>query len=83
MGNVFAINTRGIDFVMTALFVVIFLEQWQKKSARIPALIGIVASLFCRVLFGTQWFVLASMGVLILFFSFARKPLEAQRGKES
>lgn len=76
LGSALPINTTGIDFVMTALFVVIFLEQWQQKANRIPALIGLVGSLLCRFVFGPQWFILATMGVLLLVFNFARKPLE-------
>ncbi len=69
--------TKGIDFVMTALFVVIFLEQWKRVQNRIPALIGMGVSLVCRVLFGPQWFILAAMAGMVLVFSLCKKPLEA------
>lgn len=80
LGSAIPLNTKGIDFVMTALFIVVFLEQWKTKSNRIPATIGLGVSLVCRILFGTQWFILASMAALILIFTFARKPLQ-ERGE--
>jgi len=76
LGSALPINTRGIDFVMTALFVVIFLEQWKEKKNRTPALIGLGVSVLCRVVFGPQWFILAAMVVLVLIFVLARNPLE-------
>ncbi len=78
LGTALPINVLGIDFVMTALFVVIFLEQWKQKQNRTPALIGLGVSILCRVVFGPQWFILAAMAVLVLVFSLAKKPLERQ-----
>ena len=43
MGSVLPFDTTGIDFSMTALFVVIFLEQWLSAKSRIPALIGLTS----------------------------------------
>ncbi|MFV0412816.1 MAG: AzlC family ABC transporter permease [Oscillospiraceae bacterium] len=76
LGQALPINTKGIEFVMTALFVVILLEQWKSKANRVPALLGLSASAVCRVLFGPQWFILAAMAVLIVVFALARKPIE-------
>lgn len=78
LGAALPINTKGIDFVMTALFVVILLEQWQQKGNRIPAVIGLSASLLCRFIFGPDWFILAAMAVLLLIFTTAKKPLEGR-----
>ncbi|MDL2218779.1 AzlC family ABC transporter permease [Ruminococcaceae bacterium OttesenSCG-928-O06] len=76
LGSALPINTTGIDFVMTALFAVIFLEQWKVKANRTPALIGLGASILCRVVFGPQWFILAAMAVLVLVFSLGIRPLQ-------
>ena len=78
LGSALPINTQGIDFVMTALFVVILLDQWKVKENRGPALIGLLVSVAARAAFGPQWFILAAMAVMILVFSLARKPLEAR-----
>ncbi|MDL2252952.1 AzlC family ABC transporter permease [Ruminococcaceae bacterium OttesenSCG-928-I18] len=76
LGTALPINTAGIDFVMTALFVVIFLEQWRERQNRRPALIGLGISILCRVLFGPQWFILAAMAALVLVFGVFKRPLE-------
>ncbi|MGD9559617.1 MAG: AzlC family ABC transporter permease [Oscillospiraceae bacterium] len=76
IGSAMPVNTTGIDFVMTALFTVIFIEQWRQKQNRTPALIGLGVSVLCRVVFGPQWFILAAMAVLVLIFSLGRTPLE-------
>lgn len=78
LGSAVTINTHGIDFVMTALFVVIFLEQWQRPQNRTPALIGLGVSILCLVLFGPQWFILAAMAALVILFSLLKKPLEGR-----
>lgn len=78
IGSAMPINTTGIDFVMTALFVVIFLEQWRVRANRTPALIGLGVSILCRLVFGPEWFILASMAVLVVVFSLSRTRLEGQ-----
>lgn len=80
LGSAMPINTYGIDFVMTALFVVIFLEQWRVPANRTPALIGLGVSLVCRVLFGADWFILAAMAVMVLVFSLTKKQIEGRVG---
>ena len=43
-GSLLSFDTTGLDFVMTAMFVVIFLEQWGKEKGHLPSLIGLGAS---------------------------------------
>jgi 4-azaleucine resistance transporter AzlC len=78
IGSALPINTTGIDFVMTALFVVIFLDQWKQKQNRTPALIGLGAAIICRLVFGPDWFILACMAVLVVIFSLFKKPIERE-----
>lgn len=42
IGSVWSFNTNGIDFVMTSLFLVIFIEQWKSNKNHIPALTGVL-----------------------------------------
>ncbi len=79
IGSAMPVSTRGIDFVMTALFVVIFLQQWRAKENRTPALIGLGVSVLCRLVFGPQWFILAAMAVLVLVFGLGRSRLGFER----
>ena len=46
-GNVLTFNTEGLDFVMTALFAVMFINQWRESKDHRPALLGLGASLIC------------------------------------
>jgi len=77
LGSMVSFNTKGIDFVMTALFVVIFLEQWKSQKQHAPALIGIGASVFCLWVFGPVNFIIPSMALIIAVFSLFRRPLES------
>lgn len=76
IGSVLSFNTKGIDFVMTALFVVIFVEQWKSNKNHITALIGICASLLCLIIFGTSKFILPSMILILITLTVFRKPIE-------
>ena len=61
IGSAITFNTVGIDFAMTALFVVIFIEQLLSKENLIPAAIGVVSSVICLIIFGAQHFLIPSM----------------------
>lgn len=60
-GASFSFNSEGIDFAMTALFVVIFVEQWEKTKQHLPAVTGVVISVICRLIFGASNFLIPSM----------------------
>lgn len=60
-GTYINFSTEGLDFVMTAMFVVIFLEQWLKDKNHTPALLGLGLSLICLIAFGAENFIIPSM----------------------
>ena len=66
LGYVIPFNTEGIDFALTALFVTVFVEQWLATRDHIPALIGVVASVVCLMLFGADGFLIPAMGLITL-----------------
>lgn len=72
-GNLIPFNSEGIDFAMTALFLVIFVEQWESTSNHIPALLGIVITTICRIIFGTSWFIPIAMLCLFLSLTLFRR----------
>ncbi len=76
LGSVLDFNTEGLDFVMTAMFVVIFLEQLLKEKNHSTAVIGLAASVLCLVLFGADSFLLPTMACILLLLTAFRKPLE-------
>lgn len=79
LGSVLPFNTKGIDFAMTALFVVIFVEQWKSSKNHIPALTGLVGSALCLLIFGASNFILPSMIVIVLIMTVFRKNLEEDK----
>ena len=76
LGSFLTFNTNGIDFAMTALFVVIFTEQWEKNKNHIPALIGVISSVLCLILFGAQRFLIPAMLLISALLLLLRKPIE-------
>lgn len=80
-GEFIPFDTTGIDFVMTALFVVIFVNQWEKEESHVSSLGGLFISLLCLVIFGPDKFVLAAMIGIVIFLTALRRPLERRAVK--
>lgn len=66
-------NYEGIDFVLTALFVTIFVEQWLSTKDHFPAVTGVLSTVFCLILFGQDVFLIPSMILIALILSCAKK----------
>ena len=66
LGSVLPFSTEGVDFVMTAMFVVIFLNQWEKEKQHASAIIGIAAPLVCLRIFGSDSFLIPSMVCILV-----------------
>ena len=77
-GTLIPFNSEGIDFAMTALFVVIFVEQWMDAKNRIPEMVGVAAAMVCLYVFGADKFVLPSMILIIFILFVGRTRLEGQ-----
>ena len=78
LGSLLSFNTEGLSFVMTAMFVVIFLDQWLKEKQHISSVIGVLASLLCLILFGSEHFMIPTMVCIVVFLTILRKPIEAK-----
>ena len=78
IGSALTINTAGIDFAMTALFVVIFVEQWLTSRDHVPALLGLGLTLLCLLIWGTEEFLIPAMILIIIVLS-AREALRERR----
>ena len=76
--HVIHFDTTGIEFVMTALFVVMFLNQWEESKDHLPALVGLICSAICLLIFGSSNFIVPSMIFIIVAFTaerrFSKKP---------
>lgn len=66
VGSLVKFNSKGIDFVLTALFITIFIEQWLTIKKHSPAVIGVAVSAVCLILFGSENFLIPAMLVILL-----------------
>lgn len=85
MGASIKFDTKGIDFSMTALFVVIFLDQLLTKKDYISGFIGVLSAALCLIIFGSSNFLIPSM-ILIISLLLMRKFIlkeEEVNGQES
>jgi 4-azaleucine resistance transporter AzlC len=76
LGSLVQFDTNGLDFVMTAMFVVIFLENWLKEKKHYTSLIGVCASALCLVILGPDSFMIPTMITMLCFLSLLKKPIE-------
>lgn len=72
-GSLLPINYEGIDFVLTALFVTIFVEQWLSTKNHLPAVIGVLSTVLCLLIFGREVFLIPSMVVIAVLLTVTRK----------
>lgn len=72
-GSVLPVNLEGIDFVLTALFVSIFVEQWLSTKEHLPALIGVAATAVCLLIFGRDVFLIPSMLLIAFLLTILKK----------
>lgn len=79
-GQLIKFDTTGIDFSMTALFVVIVLNQWQESKSHIAAIAGFVIGIVFLILLGPERFLVPALAVVSLFLILVRGKLE---GKEA
>lgn len=77
LGSVLPFSTAGIEFSMTALFIAAFTEQWLTAKDHIPAIIGLVSTLVCLLLFGKDQFLIPSMLLITLVLSLLPRRKEA------
>ena len=75
-GSFIKFNTDGLEFIMTAMFLVIFMEQWLKDKKHTSAVIGLVLSALCLIAFGSEQFMIPSMLGILAVLTLIRKPLE-------
>ena len=82
LGSLIRFDTTGLDFVMTAMFVVIFMEQWMKERRHFSELVGFLAAVCCRLVFGADNFLIPTMVCILACLSFLKKPIESKFGGE-
>lgn len=75
-GSLITFSTEGLDFVMTAMFVVIFMEQWFKDKNHANAFVGLGISVISLLAFGADRFILPAMAGILILLTILKKPLE-------
>lgn len=81
-GTMITFSTAGMDFALTALFVVIFIDQWKSGKGHQAALVGVCASAFCVLVFGQSVFIVPAM-ILILMIITAGYFMEKKKEEQS
>lgn len=75
-GAMITFDTTGMDFAMTALFIVIFIDQWKAYSTHIPALIGLGSTIVVLLIIGAKYLVIPSLILIVIALMLARKQIE-------
>jgi len=79
-GQLIPFDSTGVEFAMTALFVVLFLEKWKEKGARRSAVLGLVSGAVCLAILGPGSFILPSLIATVAVLLLGKKHIE---GKEA
>lgn len=82
-GSFISFDIQGLDFVMTAMFVVIWLEQWLKEKDHTSSLLGLVLPVVCLLIFGRDDFIIPAMLVILLALTLLRKRDREKGGEAS
>lgn len=82
LGNFLAFDTTGMDFALTALFVVLFLEQWSRPENRAAGVIGIVCAAMSLALIGADNMVIPAMVLILAVLLAGRRRLDRTKREE-
>ena len=86
-GQLIPYDLNGIDFCMTALFVILFIDQWEKADDHKPAILGLSIATACLVLFGARSFMLPALllvsGILMITIRCEEGKTKAEEAKKS
>lgn len=72
-GAYLPLNFAGVDFVLTALFVTMFVEQWLSTKQHKSAMIGVGATVVCLLIFGQELFLIPSMALIAVLLTILQK----------
>lgn len=72
-GAYIPLDFTGVDFVMTALFITVFIDQWKSTTNHWPAIIGLVSTTVCLLIFGAEKFLIPAMIIIVISLMILRK----------
>lgn len=76
LGGILPFSNEGISFSMTALFIVIIVEQWLSTKEHLPVILGVVTTVVCLVIFGADLFIIPAMVLIAFELVIFRKKLD-------
>ena len=76
LGSLIKFDAKGLDFSMTALFITVYIEQWIQSKCHLPAILGLVSTLVCRIIFGRDIFLIPAMIIIISILILMRNKIE-------
>ena len=76
LGMFLPFSSEGVDFAMTALFIVIMTDQWLNTKEHLPAILGAATTLACLLLFGAQYFIVPALFFIAAEMMLFRKRLD-------
>lgn len=82
VGQLITFDTTGVDFAMTALFVVLAVEQWKSARRHAPALFGGCCGVVCLLIFGPDLFLIPALAAIVALLLLFRRRLEEERSGE-
>lgn len=83
LGNLITFDTAGLDFALTALFVVIFVDQWRGAKNHKPAMIGVLSSVACVAVFGAGAFIIPAMILILGLMTLEYRREKKRKGEEA
>lgn len=82
VGQLITFDTTGVDFAMTALFVVLAVEQWKSARRHAPARLGVCCGVVCLLIFGPDLFLIPALAAIVALLLLFRRRLEEDRSGE-
>ena len=82
LGSLIPFNVSGIEFSMTALFLVVFVNQWKSVKNHTGAIVGVVISVICLFLFGPERFLIPTMIAIVAALTILKPKLQTQETKK-
>lgn len=79
IGTLIPFDTTGIDFALTALFIVILIEQMKGADNRLPAFLAFASSIVCLFFFGPSNFILPSLLITVALLTILRARIEPEK----
>ncbi len=76
IGGVLPFSNEGIDYAMTALFIVIMVEQWLSTKEHLPAILGVATTAVCLFAFGPDMFIIPAMTLIAFELVILRRKLD-------